>query len=129
MTESSQVGPVRISLPPDPALSRVVRLAASGMASLAGFTVDKLEDIKVAVSEVMIALIEHGGGKSVEIEFAVDAHQFVVNGRTIVEHFDSSDPDLLLCRTVLADVCDRHTIEMSDGHLHISTSVDYVSIA
>ncbi|MHB1091084.1 MAG: hypothetical protein ACYC0U_08520, partial [Ilumatobacteraceae bacterium] len=72
MTEPGLIGPVEIRVPPDPSLSRVLRLAASGMASLAGFTVDEIEDIKIAVSEVLIALIEHGDSQSVEMQFEVD---------------------------------------------------------
>ena len=39
---------------------------------MAGFTVDQIDDIKIAVSEVLLALIEHGGGASIEIEFAIE---------------------------------------------------------
>ena len=62
------VGPVRLSVPPEPSMSRVARLAASGLASLAGCTVDEIEDIKIAVSEVLIALIEHGDGARVDLD-------------------------------------------------------------
>ena len=30
---------------------------------MAGFSVDQIDDIKIAVSEVLLALIEHGGDK------------------------------------------------------------------
>jgi len=128
VTKSSLIGPVKIQVPPDPSLSRVLRLAASGMASLAEFTVDEIEDIKVAVSEVLIALIEHGDGQSIEIEFAVEDQSFNVRGRTAVDDFDTEHSDLTLCRTVLSEVCGSHGIEVVDNHAHIWAAVTHATI-
>ena len=62
-TQTNQLpGPILLRFPAEPSLSRVLRLAAAGLASLGNFTVDHIEDIKIAVSEVLIALIEHGSG-------------------------------------------------------------------
>jgi len=72
------IGPVEVRVPPDPALSQVLRLAAGGMATLAGFTIDEIEKIKVAVSEVLIALIEHGGGAPIDVHLDVDGRLFIV---------------------------------------------------
>lgn len=128
MTKSDLIGPVDIRVPPDPSLSRVLRLAASGMASLAGFTVDEIEDIKIAVSEVLIALIEHGGGQSVELQFEVDDQMFNVRGRTAVDNFQTEHPDLVLCRTVLAEVSGSHGVDLVDNHAHIWAAVAHATI-
>ena len=128
MTESSLIGPVEIRVPPDPSLSRVLRLAASGMASIAGFTVDEIEDIKIAVSEVLIALIEHGDGKPVDVQFEVDSQSFKLRGRSIVEKFDVNHPDLALCRSVLAGVCSSHTIDLVENQAHIWAEVTHLTI-
>ena len=128
MTKSSLIGPVKIQVPPDPSLSRVLRLATSGMASLAEFTVVEIEDIKVAVSEVLIALIEHGEGNSIEVEFAVEDHSFNVRGSTAVVDFDTEHSDLMLCRTVLSEVCASHGIEVVDNHAHIWAAVTHATI-
>lgn len=114
-------GPVELRVPPEPTMSRVLRLAASGVASLTGFTVAEIDDIKIGVSEVLIALIEHGSGHPVEVRFTVDAEQFVIDGSTQVEGaFDLDHPDLRLCRTVLAGVCTEHRIEHLDGAVRIT---------
>ncbi len=122
------IGPVVIRLPPDPALSRVLRLAAAGIAAMGGFTVDEIDDIKIAVSEVLLALIEHGDGKQVEVQYAVEDGSFTVRGRTAIDDFDSDHPDLLLCRTVLAGVCTSHGIELVDDHAQIWAAVAHASI-
>jgi hypothetical protein len=126
--EPTPHGPVDIRLPPDPTLSRVLRLAASGMASLAGFTVDEIEDIKVAVSEVLLALIEHGEGASIDMRFMIDGRCFDVHGRTVVDAFDDQHPDLVLCRTVLAGVCATHGIDLVDGSAQIWATVAHAPI-
>lgn len=108
------IGPVEVRVPPDPSLSQVLRLAASGMATLAGFTIDEIEKIKVAVSEVLIALIEHGGGAPIDVHLDVDGRSFNVRARTSAAVFDPEHADLLLSRTVLADVSDEHGIAIVD---------------
>jgi hypothetical protein len=125
---SATIGPVFLRLPPDPTLSRVLRLAASGIAGMAGFTVDEIEDIKIAVSEVLLALIEHGGGKSIEVQITVEDQSFIVRGQTAIEAFDTEHPDLILCRTVLAGVCTLHGIELVDNQALIWASVAHASI-
>ncbi len=122
------IGPVVIRLPPDPSLSRVLRLAAGGIAAIAGFTVDEIDDIKIAVSEVLLALIEHGGGQQIEVQYAVEDDSFSVRGRTAIDDFDSEHPDLLLCRTVLAGVCTSHGIELVDDHAQIWAAVAHASM-
>jgi hypothetical protein len=128
VAEPATIGPVLLKLPPDPTLSRVLRLAASGIAAMAGFTIDEIEDIKIAVSEVLLALIEHGGGQSIEVQFTVEDKSFTVRGQTAIETFDAEHPDLLLCRTVLASVCTQHGIELVDSQAQIWAAVTHTSI-
>lgn len=128
MTEPASVGPVILRLPPDPTLSRILRLAASGLAGLAGFTVDEIEDIKIAVSEVLLALIEHGGGQSIDVQFMVEDQSFTVRGQTAVDSFDTDHPDLALCRTVLAGVTTQHGIELVNDQAQIWAAVAHASI-
>lgn len=118
-TGTTLSGPVEIRVPADPTMSRVLRLAASGVASLCGFSVDEIEEIKIAVSEVLIALIEHGAGNAVDVSFVVEDGSFTVFGATEVQEFDVEHPDLRLCRTVLTEVCTEHTIDQVDSFARI----------
>jgi anti-sigma regulatory factor (Ser/Thr protein kinase) len=106
----------------------VLRLAAGGIAAMGGFTVDEIDDIKIAVSEVLLALIEHGGGQQIEIQYAVADGSFSVRGHTAIDGFDIDHPDLVLCRTVLAGVSTTHGIELVDDHAHIWAAVAHASI-
>jgi hypothetical protein len=95
---------------------------------MAGFTVDEIDDIKIAVSEVLLALIEHGAGEPIEVEFAIEAQSFTVRGKTETKTFDVDHPDLILCRTVLASVCTQHGIDLVVGQAHIWAAVAHASI-
>jgi anti-sigma regulatory factor (Ser/Thr protein kinase) len=108
-------GPVELHIPADPQMSRVARLAASGLASLAGFDVDVIEDIKIAVSEVLLALIEHGANDTIILRCSIDEDSFTVRASTVIAAFDLDHPDLVLCRTVLAGVSEAHGVDVSDG--------------
>jgi anti-sigma regulatory factor (Ser/Thr protein kinase) len=119
--------PVEIRVPAEPSFSRVLRLAASGMASLNQRSVDEIEDIKIAVSEIFLALIEHGGGTPVHIRFWSDADAFRMSGTTASESFDLNHPDLVLCRTVLQEVCTEHDIVFTDGVAEIRATIGGVA--
>lgn len=105
------IGPVRLELPPVPTMSRVARLTATGVAALAGFSIEEIDDINVVVSEVMVALIEHGARSPISITFEVRDRGFTVRATTEIIDFDIHHPDLALCRTVLAAVSTSHDIE------------------
>lgn len=127
MNELTALGPIDLRLPPEPSLSRVLRLAASGVASLMHVTVERVEDIKVAASEVLLALIEHGAGEPVDVRFVADSTSFTVRARTAVVMFDATHPDLLLCRRVLAEVCSQHSVDLVDGNIEIVAVIDHRS--
>lgn len=108
--------PVLLTVPAEPAMSRVARLAASGLASLAGCSVDEIEDIKIAISEALIVLVEHGDDAPIDLVLTVTATEFTIIARTDLRDapFDVHHPDLRLSATVLAGVCTDHHIEVND---------------
>ena len=124
MTERAPaIGPVRVELPPVAAMSRVARLTATGVASMAGFTIDEIDDINVIVSEVMVALVEHGAHDTISVTFDAVAGCFTVRGTTELADFDLNDPDLALCRTVLSAVSTGHGIELEGTRAEIWASL------
>ena len=127
MDEIRRFGPVQLRLPAEPELARVARLAASGLASLDGCSLDEIEDIKIAVSEVLIVLIEHGEGARIDLQLDVTPDGFHVTGRAPIAEFDLEHPDLALCRTVLEAVCTRHEIALDNGLATIDASIGRTS--
>lgn len=70
---SSVDGTTRLELvvPADPQLLRIVRLVASGLASLANLDLDAVEEIRVAADEVVSTLIEASAGEPVHVRMTV----------------------------------------------------------
>lgn len=117
--------PVLLTVPAEPSMSRVARLAASGLASLAGFNVDEIEDIKIAISEALIVLVEHCDGSPIDITLSANAGDFTIVATTDLGDaaLDASHPDLRLSATVLSGVCRDHRIAVSEGVAEIRATI------
>jgi anti-sigma regulatory factor (Ser/Thr protein kinase) len=122
--DARQCGPIEIRMPADPGLVSAIRLAASGLAAAGQCTIAAIDDVKLAVSEVLLALIEHGTGSTLSIEMEVVDSAFAITASTDTRAFDPSHPDLALCKTVLAEVCSDHSIELVGRELQIVANVD-----
>src|SRR6186713_869176 len=105
-----QTGPVELRMPADPDLVSAVRLTASGIAASAKCTIAEIDDVRLAVSEVLLALIEHGSGRALSVSLRRADSMFEISGSTNAVTFDRDHPDLALCETVLAEVCSWHSI-------------------
>jgi len=71
---------LKFSIPGKPEYVRVVRLAVSSAANCAGFDMDAIEDIKVAVSEACTNVVRHGGRDEncYEVECTIEADKFII---------------------------------------------------
>lgn len=74
---------LKFSIPAKPEYVSVVRLAVSSIANRAGFDIEAIEDIKVAVAEACTNAILHGIGEndnicSYEIECCVDDNHLAI---------------------------------------------------
>lgn len=104
-------------------MSRLARLTATGVASMAGFTIEEIDDINVMVSEVMVALVEHGAQSPIVVTFDVHDSCFTVRGATDLTDFELDHPDLALCRMVLEAVSTTHGIEGTRARAEIWASL------
>lgn len=122
-TPARRFGPVEIRLPADADLVSTMRLTASSMAAVARCTVDEIDDVKLAVSEVLLALLEHGSARTLTLTFAVAGDSFTVAGKAPTPVFDADHPDLGLSRVVLGEVASSHSIDHVDSELRIVAHV------
>jgi serine/threonine-protein kinase RsbW len=83
---------VRVNIPSDPIFERVVRASASEIGQAVGLTPERIEDLKLAVSEAVNNAIDHGNQrettKLVEVTFALDQEKLEVRIRDQGEGLD-----------------------------------------
>jgi serine/threonine-protein kinase RsbW len=130
VTEMQAPGPEEIvlTLPPQPRMVRVARLTASAVATFADLSVDDIDDLKIAVDEACVVLLERGDGGPVEIAFRFRPGSVSVRGRTAGRDTDLDAEEVRLATRILDVVADEFAIEAGDGeltfHLQKSAAVD-----
>lgn len=112
-------GPIELVLPADTRLVRVARLVASGIATAAGFDVDEVEDLRIAVDELCAALIEGGDGESMLVGFELHEAGVSVVGTTPAGAGAFEDERLVLSHQILDVVVDEHTISADHGQVSV----------
>lgn len=119
---------VVIQIPADATFIRVARLATSGTATLAGFDVDTIDDLRIAVDEMAATLIELAEpDRSLTLTMQIEADVL----RIIGEVETSADPTRAdptradptglnperhaLGRMILDAITDHHELEVEGG--------------
>lgn len=75
---------IQLNIPSDLLFERVVRASAAELGSTMGFSPERIEDLKLAVSEAVTNAIEHGGAQgapgaaSVEVVFELDQEKLEI---------------------------------------------------
>jgi serine/threonine-protein kinase RsbW len=113
---------VRLSLPASPDYVRIVRLAASGIATNLGFDVDELDDLRVAVGELVNLTLEVCEPETLEVLFTVDGNQLRIQGTAPAAEGRVIELDSLT-RQILDAFLDGYTIEIVDENVCFDCSV------
>ena len=104
-------------IPATPSYLQVLRLVAAGLASRLAFTIDEIEDLKIAVDELSAYLTGAQGREgSLEIEFEVEGSAIRIRGTGRFAPGDRIRTDLTeFSRMILDTVVDSATLEQTDG--------------
>ena len=79
--EASDRAEVRVVVPAAPPFVRLVRLAAADVASRLGFSIDEIDDLRIAVDELCFTLTGQDGMQgSLEVSFHLGEGEVVVHG-------------------------------------------------
>ncbi|MCU1484722.1 MAG: putative anti-sigma regulatory factor, serine/threonine protein kinase [Actinomycetia bacterium] len=104
---------VRLTMPATPQLLRVARLTAAGLASRLGFSVDEIEDVKIAVDELCFALVgSKGRAGSLTLTYRLGDHQLEIDGEGTFtpDGAEQAPAPSELSAQILAAVVDEHAI-------------------
>jgi serine/threonine-protein kinase RsbW len=120
VSDDRPTGVIELSLPADARLVRLARLVASGVATAAGFDVEEVEDLRIAVDELCGALVEGGNGEPLELVFELRDEEVHVLGSTGSGGVDQLDEQrIALSRQILDVVVDSHEVTAVDGTLRV----------
>lgn len=105
-----------ITIAPDPRLVRPVRLAMGGLASMAGFDVESIEDLRIGVNELTATLIERGDGTELRVRLALTPEGSIrIEGTTGLGALEGDEARFALSDRILSVVADAHGFETGDG--------------
>jgi serine/threonine-protein kinase RsbW len=121
VNEHRDDGLIELVLPADTRLVRIARLVASGVATTAGFDVDEVEDLRIAVDELCTAMVEGGDGSALLLGFDLGDGEVTVVGTTkAAANGAAFEPDrLALSRQILAVVADDHELNAENGNISV----------
>ncbi len=112
------LGPVVLTFPADSRMARVARLAATALGSVAGFTVDDNDDLRIAVDELVVMAIEGGAGSNVTMRFVVNDGEVRVESETEAAHDLATNPErFMLSEQILGVVTDWYAVAADGGLL------------
>lgn len=108
---------VSISIPASPEYVQVVRLVASGLAARLKFSLDDIEDLKIAVDELSAYLTGTQGREgSLEITFEIDQDRIEITGAGHFAPGQKVRSDLTeFSRMILDTVADEASLDHSAG--------------
>lgn len=104
---------VHLTMPATPQLLRVARLTAAGLAGRLGFSVDEIEDVKIAVDELCFALVgSKGRPGSLTLTYRLRDHELEIVGEGTFSPSGSEPAPAPseLSAQILAAVVDDHEL-------------------
>ena len=108
---------VAIKIPASPVYLQVVRLVAAGLASRLKFTLDDIEDLKIAVDE-MSAYFTGSNGRdgTIEVTFTIQDDRLEITGAGRFSPGEKVRTELTeFSRMILETVADSASLQQTDG--------------
>lgn len=113
---------IRLVLPAEPDYGRIARIAASSLALRLGLTFAEIEDLRIAVDEMVILLLRpEGEGGQITLELTVEPHALTIDATTTAgtaQHwFDVGA--LHRFTEIVGDTVDVHEVDEAARHVHL----------
>lgn len=71
---------IRVVVPARSEFLHLLRLNVAGVLGDAGFSIDEIDDVKIAVEELTAALLHGGRGDALDVSISIDGGQATVTG-------------------------------------------------
>ncbi|ADB34216.1 putative anti-sigma regulatory factor, serine/threonine protein kinase [Kribbella flavida DSM 17836] len=119
MSSTGRAAEVRLSIPADSAYIAVPRSVVGNLAARNDFTVDAIDDLRIAVDEACALLLPHATDGVLDCVFSIDPPQLTVRTTATVPAGWVPDTDSFGW-TVLTALVEAAGAETVDGRLTIS---------
>ncbi|MDQ4095310.1 MAG: hypothetical protein M3174_03780 [Actinomycetota bacterium] len=108
---------ISITIPASPQFLGVLRLVAAGLAARLMFTIDDIEDLKIAVDELSAYITgSQGRDGTLSVDFTVDRDRIEIAGRAELAPGNKVRTDLTeFSQMILDTVADSASLEQRDG--------------
>ncbi|MDQ4142480.1 MAG: hypothetical protein M3198_01860 [Actinomycetota bacterium] len=108
---------VSIKIPASPQFLGVLRLVAAGLAARLKFTLEDIEDLKIAVDELSAYITgSQGRDGTLDVRFSVAEDRIEIRGRANLSPGDKVRTDLTeFSQMILETVADSASLEQLDG--------------
>jgi len=109
---------VTITIPADVRYFRSVRLAIGGLATMVGFDIEAIDDLRIGVDELCAALVEAGDGQDLRLEICAEpGHRLHVEGTVAKGEPGVDEERFKFSQQILSVVADDCDYAMEDGHV------------
>lgn len=118
----SDVTPIHLSIPAEPAFARTVRMMAANLAVLCGMSVDDVEDMRMAAEESFVWCCATKPA-TCEIDFSLEdgiAMELGLGQAEIAEDDQAS----VYAELILSAVCDEYSCDRTAGTLSLKKRTD-----
>ena len=125
MAHNALAGPVVLMVPAAEAFLRIVRATVATYASILGFSVDRIDDLRIAADELSYALVVLGKGTTVTVELRSDQHRLTVHGSCPAGQHPrrwEDDDRFTLSRQILSVVAPGYELRTEDQLLHFEVT-------
>ena len=115
--ESTSLDSISITIPASPEYLQVVRLVAAGLATRLSFTLEDIEDLKIAVDELSAYITgAHGRSGTLAVSFTLQDDRIQIKGTgKYTEAYEVRTELTEFSRMILETVTDSAELSASDG--------------
>ncbi len=107
---------VKLVIPADPAYLRLARLAAADFGTRAGFSLEEIDDLRIAVDELCSAVMGYEKlDEAMTISYRTSGPEVEVEGILVCPDSWGLPPQSDLSRAIVAAVADDHHMQLGDG--------------
>ena len=116
---------VTIIVPADVRYFRPVRLAVGGLATMAGFDIEAIDDLRIAVDEICALLAEAGDGSDLRLEICATPDRGIrIEGWSTTGEEAPDQDRFTFSRQILSVVADEFAYDIEAGRVHCTMARD-----